>query len=76
MLFNIDKYLNPLLKKHSKSYPNFYLFDSRQTMYNYAKIIRDPVNRQYFANEKARKALNRYLDYLTGFYRAGFHLSE
>lgn len=76
VLSNIDKYLNPLLKKHSGSYPNFYLFDNRYVMLNYAKKIRGEVDRLYYSREKARKALNRYLDYLSDFYRAGFHLPE
>ena len=39
----IDKYLNPLLCSVSKSYTNFFLFDSNTTLYNYVKRVKEKI---------------------------------
>ena len=64
-----EKYLNPMLQKISKSYTNLFLFDDNATLYNYVKKIREMVAVDCHFDEKARKILNKYLDYLIGFYR-------
>lgn len=64
-----EKYLNLMLQKISKSYTNLFLFDDNATLYNYAKKIREMVAVDCRFDEKARRILNKYLDYLMNFYR-------
>ena len=66
---NIDKYLNPMLKSISKSYTNFFLFDDNATMANYVKKVREKIASDMHFEVKAKKVLNKYLDYLIGFYK-------
>lgn len=66
---NIEKYLNPILKTVSKSYTNFFLFDDNATLSNYIKKVRERVMKDIRFEEKAKKLLNRYLDYLVEFYK-------
>lgn len=64
----IDKYLNPMLRKISKSYDNFFLFDDNSILYNYVKKVRERIN---YTNleEKNKKILHKYLDYLVEYYK-------
>ncbi len=66
---NIEKYLNPMLKTVSKSYTNFFLFDDNATMSNYVKKVRENITRNMRFDDKAKKILNKYLDYLVEFYK-------
>ena len=69
VLNNIDKYLNPRLSKISKSYNSFFLFDDELTFSNYAKKVKEIVYKDFQTNEKALKALNKYIMYLIEFYK-------
>ena len=67
----IEKYLNPMLIKISKSYINLFLFDDNATASNYIKKIREMIDGNYRMEDKAKKALNRYLNYLQQYYKEG-----
>lgn len=64
----IEKYLNPMLSKISKSYTNFFLFDDNVTLNNYVKKVREKINMSFKLEEKNKKVLNKYLDYLIRYY--------
>lgn len=66
---NIDKYLNPMLVKISKSYTNLFLFDDTAIMQNYVKKIREIISQKITYDDKTKKILNRYLDYIVGYYK-------
>lgn len=65
----IEKYLNPMLAKISKSYTNLFLFDDNATLYNYIKKIREQINSSLQFNDKGKYALNKYLDLLVKYYK-------
>ena len=58
-----------MLKTVSKSHTNFFLFDDNATLSNYIKKVREKVLRDTRFEEKAKKILNKYLDYLIEFYK-------
>lgn len=65
----IEKYLNPMLIKFSKSYTNFFLFDDNAILSNYVKRIREMMESDLRYDEKVKKVFNKYLDYLVKFYK-------
>ena len=65
---NIDKHLNPLLSKVSKSYTNFFLFDDNTTLSNYVKKVRELISKSKY-EEQSKKVLNTYLDFLLEYYK-------
>lgn len=65
----IEKYLNPMLTKISKSYTNWFLFDDNATMVNYVKKIKEQITFSIKFDEKARKILNKSLDLLWKYYK-------
>lgn len=65
----IDKYLNSLLVKISKSYTNFFLFDDNTILSNYVKKVCEIINSHLRYDEKTKKVLNKYLDYLVKYYK-------
>lgn len=65
----IEKYLNPMLVKISISYTNLLLFDDNSTISNYIKKIREMVEGNYHFDAKAKRILNKYLDYLVQYYK-------
>ncbi len=67
---NIDKYLNPMLSKISKSYNNLFLFDDKNIMYNYVKQLREVIEQRTNIENKVKHILNKYLDYLVEYYKA------
>ncbi len=69
VITNIEKYLNPMLAKISKSYTNFFLFDDNATLHNYIKKVRDVIAGKVNYGEKVKSALNKYLDYLIEYYK-------
>jgi hypothetical protein len=69
VISRIEKYLNPMLVKISKSYTNFFLFDDLSILANYTKKVRELINGNYKYDEKTKKILNKYLDYLVKFYK-------
>ncbi len=64
-----EKYLNPKLRKVSKSYTNLFLFDDNTTLSNYVNKIREMIAVDMKLDEKAQRVLNKCLDYLVEFYR-------
>lgn len=69
IISNIEKYLNPMLGKISKSYTNFFLFDDNPTLYNYVKKVRELIVYKLNADEKTKRVLNLYLDYIVAYYK-------
>ena len=65
----IEKYLNPLLSSVSKSYPNFFLFDDAVIASGYVKKIKEVIDKSAQFEPKAKKVLNKYLNYLLAFYK-------
>ena len=65
----IDKHLNPLLCKVSKSYTNFFLFDSNTTLYNYVKRVKEKILASGY-EEKAKKLLLAVLEYIVKYYKS------
>lgn len=65
----IEKYLNPMLIKFSKSYTNFFLFDDNAILSNYVKRIREMMETDLRYDEKVKKVFNKYLNYLVKFYK-------
>ena len=68
----IEKYLNPMLKKTSKSYIDFFLFGDNQSFVNYMVRVKQMVESDPRFNDKQKKALCKYLDYLHTFYKVQF----
>ena len=66
---NIENCLNPMLKSISKSYDNFVLFDDYYVMLNYIIRIREKITSNLRYDEKIRKAVIKYFDYLIGYYK-------
>ena len=58
-----------MLKTVSKSYTNFFLFDDNATLANYIKKVREKVFSDMRFDEKVRRVLNIYLDFLMEFYK-------
>jgi len=71
VIMNIEKYLNPMLVKISRSYNNLFLFDDNATLSNYIKKIREQIASSLRIDEKAKTILNRYLDWLVKYYKEG-----
>ena len=58
-----------MLRKVSKSYTNLFLFDDNATLSNYVKKIREMITVDVKLDEKDKRVLNKYLDYLVEFYK-------
>ncbi len=69
VITNIEKYINPLLRKISKSHVDFFLFDDTAVLSNYIKKVRELIEWKMNVDEKVRKMLNKYLDYIVAFYK-------
>ncbi len=65
----IDKYLNPMLRKISKSYTSLFLFDDFTTASSYIYKIKDIIIQNSAINEKVQKVLIKYLKYLLEYYK-------
>ncbi len=70
VLNNIEKHLNKLLMKISKSYISFFLFDDKYILSNYVTKVRELVCDNLHYDERAKKILNKYLDYVLGYYKS------
>lgn len=68
VVYLTGKYLNPILKTVSKSYDNLFLFDDNPTLYNYVKKVRERLALTKL-EDKHKKVLNKYLDYLVAYYK-------
>ena len=69
VIHTLEKYLNPMLLKISKSYTNLFLFDDNQILYNYIKKLRETIDCSLKFDANAKKILNKYLDYLVQYYK-------
>lgn len=69
IISNISNYMNPILKKLSKSYDDLFLFDDYATAINYIAKEREYINAQLTIPEKNKVILNRYCNYLQAFYK-------
>ena len=65
----IEKYLNPILISISKSYTDFFLFDSNVVLSSYVKKVRTNIESSLKYNDKEKKVLIKYLNYLYDYYR-------
>lgn len=64
----VEKYLNPMLCKISKTYTNFFLFDDKYILSNYVKVLKEKINSNLLTKEKIRIGLCKHLDYLKAYY--------
>lgn len=69
VIYVIEKYLNPMLVKISKSYTNLFLFDDKTILANYIKKIREQIASSIRLDGKAKSVLNKYLDVLVQYYK-------
>lgn len=65
-----DNHLNKLLASISKSYVSFYLFDNNTIAYSYIKRVSEKVDTNIKYDEKKKKILKKYLNYINEFYKA------
>ena len=65
----LDKYINPVLSGASKSYPNIFLFDDVNIASTYIKKVSEIIAKNMQFDEKAKKTFNRYLSYLSKYYK-------
>lgn len=64
----IEKYLNPMLCKISKTYTNFFLFDDKYILSNYVKNLSDKINHNLLMKENVRIGLCKHLEYIKAYY--------
>lgn len=69
VIHTLEKYLNPMLLKISKSYTNLFLFDDNATLHNYISKIREMIEKGSQLDEKAKNVLNKYLSLLQQYYK-------
>lgn len=69
IISNISDKMNPKLSEISKSYPNFFLFDDYTTYYNYAAKFLERISQSLNIPEKNKRIYQRYISYLTSFYK-------
>lgn len=66
---NIDKYLNPILKRISKSYVSFFLFDDYCIYINYSKKVKEIIETNVKIPQKTKEIFYKYLQYLSDYYK-------
>lgn len=64
----IEKHLNPMLCKISKTYTNFFLFDDKYILSNYIKTLSEKINKNLLLKENVRVGLCKYLEYIKAYY--------
>lgn len=69
IILNIDKHINYILSRISKSYNNIFLFDDNTIMSGYIKKVRNIVNKSLKYGEKNKKILNKYLDLIQEYFK-------
>ena len=69
ILYNIENYMDPILKKISKSYNSFMLFEDYTMIYNYTVCFLEYIESNPKISERARTAMKRYINYLREFYK-------
>ncbi|MDY2913075.1 MAG: hypothetical protein SOV58_00365 [Candidatus Enteromonas sp.] len=73
---NIDDVLNPMLRKISKSYTDFLLFDSQTVYLSYSQKVIIYIRSHPKMAEKTKEVLIRYFDYLNAYYKAWAFLNS
>ena len=70
ILSNIEKYLDPILRKISLGFDSFFLFDDISVVYNYLKKALELIEQDPRYTDKFKIAMERYGDYLLEYYRS------
>ena len=66
---NIDFFCSKLLMKFSKSYDNFFLFDSKVVFKSYSAKVIEHTEKYYFENPKTITKVKRYMSFLDKLYQ-------
>lgn len=66
---NIEKVMDPILAKLSKSYDSFMLFEDELNFYNYSVKFNEYLENNRNISEKNVTIMKRYIDYLRKFYK-------
>ena len=69
IISNIEKYMNPIQAKLSKSYDSLMLFEDSLSFTNYAIKFMEYIDSDSRMNEKAKMTMRRYIGYLREFYK-------
>ena len=69
IISNIEKYMNPIQAKLSKSYDSLMLFEDSLSFTNYASKCMKYIDSDSRMNEKAKMTMRRYIGYLREFYK-------
>lgn len=69
IISNIEKIMNPILGKISKSYNSFFLFDDNLLFYNYSVKFIEFIDKNYSINIKNKEIMKRYIMYMREFYK-------
>ena len=69
IISNIERFMDPILAKFSKSYNSFMLFDDSSVFSNYSKKFRETIDANPAYKDKVKRAMERYLGYLSEFYK-------
>ena len=68
IISNIEKFMDPILAKFSKSYNSFMLFEDSGAFSNYSKKFRETIDANPAYKDKVKRTMERYLFYLNDFY--------
>lgn len=68
IISNIEKFMDPILAKFSKSYNSFMLFEDIGAFSNYSKKFRETIDANPAYKDKVKRTMERYLFYLNDFY--------
>ncbi len=66
---NIEKYMDPIQAKLSKSYDSLMLFEDNLSFMNYAIKFMKYIDSDSRMNDKAKMTMRRYIGYLKDFYK-------
>lgn len=69
IISNIEKIMDPILAKLSKSYDSFMLFEDSITFYNYSVKFLEYIHQCNNISEKNIAIMKRYIGYLREFYK-------
>lgn len=69
IISNIENYMDPILSQISKSYDSFLLFEDGVTFWTYWKKFGETINENPKLSDKTKKTMERYLKYLSEFYK-------
>lgn len=69
IIFNIEKYMDPIQAKLSRSYDSLMLFEDSTSFANYAIKFIEHIDSDLRMSEKTRSIMKRYVGYLKEFYK-------